>query len=57
VEKTFCPSGCDAAMTMPAFHADPMAQLVTDTAAAKSLLLDAFKFRARVAAGAANKRN
>jgi hypothetical protein len=56
-EKTFCSSGCDANLTVPVVQMDPLAQVLTDTAAARTLFLDAFKFKARVATGAGNKRN
>jgi hypothetical protein len=57
VEKTFCVVGCDGTVTVPTAAMDPIAQLVTDTAAARSMDLDAFKFKARIAAGSAMRRN
>ena len=56
-EKTFCASGCDGTVAVPTAGVTPFAQCVTDTTASKACDLDAFKFKARVATGTANKRN
>jgi hypothetical protein len=56
-EKTFCAAGCDGAVTAPTAQMDPLAQLLTDTTSAKTLYLDAFKFKARVSTSASNRRN
>jgi hypothetical protein len=58
-EKTFCAAGggCDGTAVIPAAQMDPLAQLVTDTAASRTVYLDAFKFKARVSTSSANRRN
>jgi hypothetical protein len=58
-EKTFCAAGggCDGTVVMPTGSQVAAAQCMTDTALLKTCRLDAFKFKARVASGATNKRN
>lgn len=58
-EKTFCASGggCDGSVTLPTASMQPFHQCVTDTNTSKTCLIDAWKFHARVATGATNKRN
>jgi hypothetical protein len=45
-EQTFCPSGCDATTTLSTAALVPGAMIVTATAAARALQLDAFKWQA-----------